>query len=174
MKNIYKLITLFFFIFTAFVSAQTGKLAGVVIDGEFNDPLPFANILIKGTTTGTTSDFDGIYGFELEEGTYNIIFSFAGYETKEVSDVSIKAGHVFGIDVTLITNSLETITSSIGKNTEAEVLNTHKKSVSLIDGLSGQRIKKTGESNLGSAIKGVPGIDSDRNTIQMDFFPNRK
>ena len=203
MQNIYKLITLFFFIFTAFISAQTGKLAGVVIDGEFNDSMAFANILIKGTTTGTTSDFDGKYEFELEDGTYTIIFSFVGYETKEVSDVIIKAGEVFELDITLNTNSLETITitTSVRKNTEAAILDIQKNSVSLIDGLSAQSIKKTGASNLASAIKSVPGVsiqggkyvyvrglgdrytksllngvdipglDPDRNTIQMDIFP---
>ena len=203
MKNISKLLTLFFFIFTSSVSAQSGKLAGVVIDGDFNDPMAFANILIKGTTTGTTSDFDGKYEFELKEGTYIIVFSFVGYETKEISDVIIKAGEVFPLDVTLNTNSLETIiiTTSVRKNTEAAVLDIQKNSVSLIDGLSAQSIKKNGAGNLASAIKSVPGVsiqggkyvyvrglgdrytksilngvdipglDPDRNTIQMDIFP---
>ena len=60
------------------------KLAGNVIDGEFVEPLAFANILVKGTTIGTTSDFDGKYQLELEPGTYTIVFSFVGYKLKKL------------------------------------------------------------------------------------------
>ena len=41
------------------VNAQTGKIAGTIMDGEFNEPMAFANVLIKNTTKGTTCDFDG-------------------------------------------------------------------------------------------------------------------
>ena len=63
-----------------FALAQIG-ITGTVIDGDFNEPLPFANILLKETGEGVTSDFDGKYSFELEQGTYTLQFSFVGYET---------------------------------------------------------------------------------------------
>ncbi len=46
---------------TAFSQAQeNGSVSGKLIDKEYNnEPLPFANVLIKGTTTGVTSDIDG-------------------------------------------------------------------------------------------------------------------
>ncbi len=203
MKNLYIILTL---VFTSIFSlqAQTGTVAGNVIDGDYNNELlAFANILVKGTIIGTTSDFDGKYQLELNEGTYTIIFSFVGYETKEISEVVIKANQVLDLDVTLATNSLEQviITTSIKRNTENAVLNIQKKSVTLLDGLSAQSIKSSGAGNLASAIKSVPGVsveggkyvyvrglgdrytksilngvdipglDPDRNTIQMDIFP---
>ncbi|MCK8480999.1 TonB-dependent receptor [Psychroserpens algicola] len=186
-----------------FANAQKGTVAGNVIDGEFVEPMAFANILIKGTTTGTTSDFDGKYELELDPGTYTIIFSFVGYNTQEISDVVIKTGEVTNLDVTLETNSLDTIilTTSVKRNTESAVLNMQKKSAVVMDGLSAQSIKSSGASNLASAVKSVPGVsieggkyvyvrglgdrytksilngidipglDPDRNTIQMDLFP---
>ena len=40
-------------------------LSGKLTDKEYNnEPLAFANVLIKGTIIGTTSDFDGLYNFE--------------------------------------------------------------------------------------------------------------
>ena len=201
-KNIYSLFVLLL-LSLSFVKAQTGTLAGNVIDGEFVEPMAFANILVKGTTTGTTSDFDGKYQLELEPGTYIIVFSFIGYTTQEISDVIIKANEVTPLDVTLGTNSLETIviTTSAKRNTESSVLNLQKKSVVVLDGLSAQAIKSTGASNLANAVKNIPGVsieggkyvyvrglgdrytksilngidipglDPDRNTIQMDLFP---
>ena len=72
--------TAFFLLFTVVLVAQTGSIAGKLTDKDFNDePLPFANILIKGTTQGTTSDIDGLYQFQdLEAGTYTLVFSFVG------------------------------------------------------------------------------------------------
>ena len=64
-KKIYSLLILLL-LSLSFVKAQTGTLAGNVIDGEFVEPMAFANILVKGTTIGTTSDFDGKYQLELE------------------------------------------------------------------------------------------------------------
>ncbi|MEM5566547.1 TonB-dependent receptor [Psychroserpens sp. AS72] len=201
-KKIYSLLILFF-ICVGFVNAQKGIVAGNLIDGEFVEPMAFANILVKGTTTGTTSDFDGKYKLELDPGTYTLVFSFVGYNTQEIVDVVIKAGEVTELDVTLQTNSLDTIilTTSVKKNTESAVLNLQKKSVTLLDGLSAQAIKSSGAGNVAAAVKNVPGVsiqggkyvyvrglgdrytksilngidipglDPDRNTIQMDLFP---
>lgn len=203
MKNIYIFLTLFFGTVLG-VFAQTGTVAGNIIDGAFNnEPMAFANVLVKGTTKGTTSDFDGKYQLELEAGTYTLVFSYVGYDTKEVTGVVVKAGGETIVDATLNTNSLETvvITQSIKRNTESAVLDIQKKSVTLLDGLSSQTIKSSGAGDLASAVKSVPGVsveggkyvyvrglgdrytkstlngvdipglDPDRNTIQMDIFP---
>lgn len=201
-KNRYSLL-LFFFICLGLANAQKGKIAGNLIDGEFVEPLAFGNILIKGTTFGTTSDFDGKYELELEPGTYTLVFSFVGYNTQEISDVVITADKVTNLDVTLETNSLDTIilTTNLKRNSESAVLNLQKKSVTLLDGLSAQAIKSSGAGNVAAAIKSmpgvsiqggkyvyvrglgdrytksilngidIPGLDPDRNTIQMDLFP---
>lgn len=185
------------------VHAQKGSVSGKVIDGEFNEPMAFANILVKGTTKGTTTDFDGKYQLDLDAGTYTLVFSFVGYQTKEITDVVITPNKDVIVEVVLNTNSLETvvITTSARRNTESAVLDIQKKSVVVLDGLSAQSIQSSGASNLASAVKSVPGVsveggkyvyvrglgdrytkstlngvdipglDPDRNTIQMDLFP---
>ena len=60
-----------------------------MIDGDFNEPLPFANILVLETGAGITSDFDGKYSFELPSGTYSVQFSFVGYETKIITEIEV-------------------------------------------------------------------------------------
>jgi TonB-dependent receptor len=185
--------------------SQSGIISGTINDGELNDVLPFANILISGTTIGTTSDFDGKYVLEVEPGTYTVSFSYLGYETKAISEVVIEPGAEQIIDVTLnpLANALDevVVTTTVSKNTEASVLNLQKNSVALLDGLSLQSIRKSGASDIASAIKSVPGVsvqggkfvyvrglgdrytksilngvdvpglDPDRNTLQLDIFP---
>ena len=202
-----KLYKLTSFLLTTFLAlqltAQSGKIVGTITDGEYNEPMAFANVLIKNTTTGTTSDFDGKYQLEISEGNYTIVFSYIGYQSVEISDVTVEANSEVLVDVTLNTNSLETviITTTVRKNTESAVLDLQKKSITLLDGLSAQGIKSSGAGNIASAVKSVPGVsiqggkyvyvrglgdrytksilngvdipglDPDRNTIQMDVFP---
>ncbi len=183
-----------------------GKITGKVIDGETNDVLPFANVAIKGTAIGSTSDFDGLYEISVEPGTYIVVFSFVGYETKEVSGVEItSSGDVVDLNVTINATAAAlddvVITTTVRKNSEAAVLTLQKNSVKLLDGLSIESIKSTGASNIASAVKNVPGVsvqggkfvyvrglgdrytksilngvdvpglDPDRNTLQLDIFP---
>ena len=84
MKNY---LILFFTFFSLVSYAQeTGGIVGKLTDKELNnDPLAFANVLIKGTTTGTTSDFDGLFEIDnLDPGTYTLVITFLGYETLEI------------------------------------------------------------------------------------------
>ncbi|RLJ65601.1 TonB-dependent receptor [Lacinutrix venerupis] len=162
MKNIKNILSLFLFLITAVAFSQSGQVAGKVMDGEFNDVLPFANILVKGTANGTTSDFDGKYNLDLEVGTYTIVFSFVGYQTQEITDVKVTSNNVTDLEVTLnpSENALEEVvlTASSKRNTEAAVLSLQKKSVVMLDGLSSQGIKKTGAGDIAAAVKSVPGV----------------
>ncbi len=62
--------------------AQT--VSGVVTEQGTNTPLPGVNIVVKGTTTGTTSDFDGNYQIEANQGDV-LVFSYIGFKTLEVT-----------------------------------------------------------------------------------------
>lgn len=188
-----------------FAFAQVGTIRGELTDGEFNDVLPFANILVKGTTVGTTSDFEGAYSLEVEPGTYTVVFSYIGYTPQEITDVVVEAGKITELNVLLQPASAQldevVVTTTVRKNTEASVLNLQRNSVTLMDGLSLEGIKTMGASNIASAVKRVPGVsvqdgkyvyvrglgdrytksilngmdipglDPDKNTVQMDIFP---
>ncbi|WP_086475868.1 TonB-dependent receptor [Arenibacter amylolyticus] len=204
MKHPFKL-TLFTFFLLQLLYPQSGEVMGTLIDGDFQDPVPFANILVKGTTVGTTSDYDGNYKLALEEGTYSIVFSYLGYETVEVSDVVVNSKEPTQLNITMesLAEGLEEviISVSIKQNTERSVLGIQKRAVNLLDGISSETFKKMGAGDVASAIKTVPGVsvqggkyvyvrglgdrytksilngmdipglDPDRNTIQLDIFP---
>ena len=57
-------------------TAQSGKIVGTITDGDYNEPMSFANVLIKNTTPGTTSNFDGTYQLEISEGIYILVFVY--------------------------------------------------------------------------------------------------
>ncbi|PQB08413.1 hypothetical protein BST83_15730 [Polaribacter filamentus] len=156
MKYILTLLLLFS------ISTFSQSITGVVMDGEFNESLPFASILVKGTTNGANTDIDGKFQIKVQPGTYTLVFSFVGYATIEMSDVLVKSNKETFIQVTLKaeSNQLDAviIKTTSKKNSEASVLNLQKRSINLVDGLSIQAIKKAGDSDVASAIKRVPGI----------------
>lgn len=75
-----KLFTaLFFFLAIGFTMAQN-SLTGTIVDGESGDPLIGASVLVKGTSTGTITDFDGKFTLKVaDKGDYVLIFSYTGY-----------------------------------------------------------------------------------------------
>lgn len=75
------LILLFFIPVIAF----SQQISGTVTDGETNLPLAGANIIIKGTSTGTISDFDGNFTLKAEAFPVTLIVSSVGYDTQEVN-----------------------------------------------------------------------------------------
>jgi iron complex outermembrane receptor protein len=63
--------------------AQT-LVTGTVTDQADASPLPGVNILVKGTTTGASSDFDGLYSIKVNQGDI-LVFSYLGYVTQEIT-----------------------------------------------------------------------------------------
>ena len=55
--------------------AQKLTISGVVIDKDLNEPLTGVNVLVKGTTTGTITDFDGKYTLEADANSI-LVFSY--------------------------------------------------------------------------------------------------
>lgn len=72
-----------FLLISAFGFSQTFELKGTVTDVS-EVPFPGVSVLVKGTTTGGTSDFDGNFILQVEEGQ-TLIFSFLGYLTREIT-----------------------------------------------------------------------------------------
>lgn len=60
------------------------KITGEVRSKTDNDVLPGANVVVKGTTTGTITNFDGKYEIEAPTADAVLLFSFIGYQTIEV------------------------------------------------------------------------------------------
>jgi len=65
------------------VSAQF-SLSGKILDGETQNPLSWANIILAGTNKATAADIDGTYRIEnINAGSYQMKISFVGYKTYE-------------------------------------------------------------------------------------------
>ena len=82
LKSSLSLLT--FLLFSVAILAQT-KITGVVTDKETGDPLPQVTIQEKGTSNGTTTDFDGNYTITVKNSSSTLIFNYLGYKRQEIN-----------------------------------------------------------------------------------------
>jgi TonB-dependent SusC/RagA subfamily outer membrane receptor len=82
--TILKLLCLLLMMSPFLVMAQERTVSGKVTDAETGDGLPGVNVLIKGTTVGTSTDSNGSYTLTVPNDNSVLVFSFIGYTTIEV------------------------------------------------------------------------------------------
>lgn len=149
------------------LAQETGSIIGKLTDKEVNDePLAFANVLIKGTTKGTTSDFDGLYELaDLEPGAYTVVFSYLGYETVEIENVNVEAGKVTTINIPMAANegvALDevVVTTLARKDSEVALLLDQKKAVEIKESIGAVQLGKIGVTDVATATTKISGVSS--------------
>ena len=158
------LTALFSVMSLAAVGQTTGSIVGLLTDKEFNnEPLAFANVIIKGQNTGTTSDFDGLYALEdLPVGTYTIIYSFVGYETVEIDNITVEQDKVTTVNVPMGASAatLEevVITTTVRKESEVALLLQQKNAVTQKTAIGAQELSRKGVGDAATAVSKVTGI----------------
>ena len=175
------ILTVLSLLFTAILSAQsTASIAGKLIDKEYNDePLAYGNVLIKGTTIGTTSDIDGVYSFDnLNEGHYTLIYSYIGYQTKEL-EVALIGGKTASINVDMIASAdaLDEviITTTTRKESEVALLLDQKKAIEIKQNIGIEELSRKGVSDVASAVIKTTGVSKEKgsNTIYVRGLGDR-
>lgn len=87
---------------------NNGGISGRVLDAETKAGIPLANIVIPGTLTGTTTDFDGNFTLEgLPPGSYLLRVSYIGYQPKTLTDVIVRPGRNTPVHIEIQPVSLE-------------------------------------------------------------------
>ena len=65
-------------------NAQTTKVTGTVISAEDNEPIIGASIVVKGTTIGTVTDFNGAFSLDVPSSAKTLVVSFVGMKAQEI------------------------------------------------------------------------------------------
>lgn len=136
------------------VAFAQSTLTGKVIDGEMNAPLPGANVIVKGTSNGATTDFDGNFTITAASDSGEIVISYVGFETKVVA---FNGDTDFGSIVLNLDNTLdEVVVVGSGIIDLAE----DRKTPVAVSTIKGKDIvlKATGNVEFGEAMKNTPSI----------------
>lgn len=126
-----------------FESIIQSTVSGVVSD-DTGTPLPGASVVVKGTTTGTVTDFDGNYSIEVVTGG-TLVFSYIGYKTVEVSvDGKSTINTTLPIDATQLD---DVVVVGYGTQKKSEV-------TSSISQINGKDFQTSTASNAAMALQG--------------------
>jgi outer membrane receptor for ferrienterochelin and colicin len=89
-------------------AGQTGKISGRITDSATGDPLPGANVIIKGTVLGAAADIEGDYFIlNVPPGIYSLRTSMIGYTPMVRTQVRISVDQTVRVDFTLASTVLE-------------------------------------------------------------------
>ncbi|MCC5906225.1 MAG: TonB-dependent receptor [Balneolaceae bacterium] len=166
-------------------------VTGTVVDAETGESLPGVNIIVKGTSTGTITDVNGLYELTLPTESDTLIFSYIGYEALEVPvdsreriDVELESRAIMGEDLIVVgygTMQREDLTGSVSQissveMTRASVGNTAELLSGRVPGLTTvSRTGLPGESGTQFQIRGFgnPLVLVDGMERSLDFIdPN--
>lgn len=160
MKLKFLIITLF--VCTLGFSQNKGAISGILTDKDSNNqPLPFANVLIKGTKIGLNTDLEGKYTLAVAPGNYTVQFSFVGYESVEVP-VEVKAGETVTINKTLGSGSYKlddvVVKTTVNREKETAILLDQKQAVVIKQSIGAQEMARKGVSDVEEGLTKVTGI----------------
>ncbi|MCH4553849.1 SusC/RagA family TonB-linked outer membrane protein [Aestuariibaculum lutulentum] len=118
-QKLFKLLFVFCFFGVLYAGAQT-TVSGVVSDANSGIPLAGANVIIKGTSSGVSTDFDGNYFIEVPDESTILVVSYVGYISTEVTVGSQKTLNVSLIEDTSQLD--EVVVTALGIKREAKAL----------------------------------------------------
>ncbi|HZX74856.1 MAG TPA: DUF5686 family protein, partial [Cyclobacteriaceae bacterium] len=104
-----------------FCFAQETIVKGKVTDANSGDPIPFATVLFKGTTLGTSTDFDGNYSIKTTRPTDSLVVTNIGYRPRS-KVVKKGVSQVINIQLSESVGNLDEVTIHAGENPAYEVL----------------------------------------------------
>lgn len=143
--------------------AQTGSIKGVIKDKISSDAVIGANVAIKGTAQGSSTDIDGAFLIsKVAEGTYTLVITSVGYKPFEVADIKVEAGKVAVVEafVEEDVKGLEAVivTAQRENNTVVSLIKDIKVAEQVVVGISSEQISKTQDRDAAQVVKRIPGV----------------
>ena len=141
------------------VSGQNVRVYGSVKNSLNNAPISFANVVIDGTSKGTTTDIDGNFELlEIEPGLYNFKCSYIGFNTELKAEIQLTTNKNLRLDFSLTENAQ--IIDEIQVN--ANTFNKTEESPTSLRTINASEILRSpgGNRDISKVIANLPGVSS--------------
>lgn len=106
MRHFYMLFSVFSGLLANIVHAQKGTIKGRITDAENKEPVPFANVALKGSSAGASSNMDGYFELKADPGSYTVVATAIGYQPFE-QKVTLKAGETQTLNIALAKGAVQ-------------------------------------------------------------------
>jgi len=144
-------------------SAATGRVTGRVVDTKTGEPLIGANVVVEGTSMGSATDLSGNYQIKnIPTGSYTLVATYIGYQTKKITNVKISTGKTERLDIVMSSGSLQmnevVVEVDAKQSGDVYLLTEQRNSNNMQDGVSAAQISRNGDSNAADALTRVTGV----------------
>jgi hypothetical protein len=158
MRSSFSIIAIFLG-FSIVASAQSGSIKGRVFNVKNNDPLPFTNIIISGSTIGSVSDLDGNFVFSgLKPGYVKLEASAIGFDRILTEEILITNAKTASLDIPMKEVAVEItgveITASVFKRVEESPVSLKSLGIAQIEKSPGAN------RDISKVIQSLPGVAS--------------
>ena len=153
------ILILFLFGSSLFVSAQNVRVYGSVKNALNNEPIPFANVVVDGTSKGTTTDIDGNFELtDIEPGLYNFKCSYISYNTDLKTEIQLTPNKNLRLDFALTENTQIINEVQVTANT----FNKTEESPTSLRTINTSEILRSpgGNRDISKVITNLPGVSS--------------
>jgi outer membrane receptor for ferrienterochelin and colicin len=143
----------------ALVNAQDIRVYGSVTNSLNNEPIPFANIVIDGTTIGATTDFDGNFEMEgIAPGLYNFKCSYIGFNTSIKTEIQLTPNKNLRLNFAMTENAQIIEEVQVTANT----FNKTEESPTSLRTINASEIYRSpgGNRDISKVIANLPGVSS--------------
>jgi iron complex outermembrane receptor protein len=169
MKNFYRraLTSMLFSLLAVMTYAQT-SISGKVKDAASGDPLPGANIVVKGTVLGTISDARGDFSLKVNQAPpLTLTISFVGYQQQEIS---VTDANVTNLDIAMaeqVTLGQEVVVSA--SRIEESIL----KAPVTIEKMDGLAIRQAATPDFYDALANMKGVQVNNGSLNLTAVNTR-
>lgn len=155
-RNIYHFILIAAFFCFQGVIAQETNVTGVVTDVT-GIPLPGGSVIVKGTSNGVVTDFDGNYSIVVSDPSAILVFSFIGFSSQELA---VEGNNTVNVSMEEDTEQLgEIVITALGVKREAKSLGYSSTRV------GGDEIATVKQTNAINSLQGkVAGVQVTQNS----------
>jgi TonB-dependent receptor len=146
------------------VQAATGVILGHITDAENGETLPGANVVIKGTHIGATTDYDGNYRItNAPVGHQIIVISYIGYAEKELP-VTVNPGSAVEGNATLQISAImgEELVVTAQLQGQAAAINQQISSNTIVNVVSQEKIRELPDQNAAESVGRLSGVAVQR------------
>lgn len=152
MKNWLLTGLLFMIVSTAF---SQGKITGMITDGSGS--LPGANVVIKGSTTATSTDFDGKFTLNATTSTGEIVISFLGYDNLTVR-FSVSNGGTTNLGTIVLSSNSNELSEIVVKSTVVDIAKDRKTPVAVSTIKAAEIQEKLGTQEFPEILRNTPSV----------------
>src|SRR5512140_1089848 len=134
-----------------------GSIAGRVMGVSQSEAIVGANVLLRGTTRGTTTDTQGRYRLaDLAPGKYTLVFSIVGYQRLTRTDIAVEDGKETTVNVTMTQAPVQAEQVVVRANKREQSLQDVPVSMSVVDAAD---IQQRNSLTIDEALRYVPGVN---------------